>query len=438
MPIRKYFALLCALAAIAFLPSFSVGQSSDNGGGDLPSAEDALHPRTVPPSTPTIKQSFFGADFLLNNLIWPGTDGLGQIATLGGIRLWDDGVKWGQINTAKGSYTWTQMDSWISMAQSQHLDVLYTFGDTPQFAGSIPKAPVHCLTPTAYSCSAPTDVNSDGTGTDANFSNFVTALVTRYKGEIAFYELWNEADCSCYFAGTQAQLVRMGKDAAAIIRSIDKNAKILSPSGHVWSMTTWFNGYIQAGGAANFDIVNIHMRGNGTLNLTPEAFLGTYSNIETQLKINKLTSLPLWDSEHGIRGNEALPDPDEQAGFVAREVALRAGIGIPRQYVYAWDDSSPIGLQGNDAGTAWNTIAKWLIGHSISPCVASATVYTCNVDNGQIVWDTAQSCSNGTCTTSKYTYPSTYKFQTDLSDKKTALSGKTVPIGYKPIFLTTK
>ena len=53
----------------------------------------------------------------------------------------------------------------------------------------------------------------------------MTALVNRYKGQIAFYELWNEADCNCYFAGTQAQMVRMGKDAAAIIRSHDPAAR---------------------------------------------------------------------------------------------------------------------------------------------------------------------------------------------------------------------
>jgi hypothetical protein len=104
--------------------------------------------------------------------------------------------------------------------------------------------------------------------------------------------------------------------------------------------------------------------------------------------------------------------------------------------VYAWDDSAPVGEQGNLAGTAWNTVAGWLINHTISPCTAGGTVYTCNVDDGQLVWDTAQSCSHGVCTTSKYTYPSAYKYETDLTDTKTKLSGKTVLIGYKPIFLT--
>jgi len=107
---------------------------------------------------------------------WPPTDGLGRVATLGAIRLWDDKVKWGQINTAKNSYDWSLLDSYISMAQSLNVDLLYTFGDTPDYAGKIPGGNVHCLSPSDYSCSPPTDLNSDGTGADAYFSNFVTAL----------------------------------------------------------------------------------------------------------------------------------------------------------------------------------------------------------------------------------------------------------------------
>jgi hypothetical protein len=397
-------------------------------------------PTQTPVSNPaagktTIKQSFFGADFN-GSEVWPPTDGQHQVATLGALRLWDDGVKWGQINTASGVYNWSKLDNWIAKAQAQHIDVLYTFGDTPKFAGSIPpKSP--CNSPGPYSCSSPKDVHEDGTGSDSDFSAFVTALVNRYKGRIAYYELWNEADCDCYFAGTQAQMVRMGKDAAAIIRSHDQAAKILSPSAHGGTMATWFDGYIKAGGAKNFDIVDVHMRGAGSSNSSPEAFLTVYNDVMNQLSANKLTGTPLWDGEHGIKKSQ-LTDTDELAGFTAREIVLRAGVGIQRQYVYTWDNNQPYGLQGNDSGTAWNTVADWLIGHTISPCVANGKVYTCNVDNGQIVWDTAQSCHNNSCTTSKYTYPSSYSWQTDLNGKKTALSGKTVSIGYKPIFLTSR
>ncbi len=157
-----------------------------------------------------------------------------------------------------------------------------------------------------------------------------------------------------------------------------------------------------------------------------------YDDLTAETKKKNLSSLPVWDDEHGIKPEDNMNDKDELAGYMARSIALRAGVGIQRQYLYTWDKNA----QGQDAGTAWNVMADWLIGHTISPCKASGTVYTCNVDNGQIVWDTSKTCKKGVCTTSKYTYPSTYHNQTDLDGVKKSMSGGTVSIGYKPIFLT--
>ncbi len=341
-----------------------------------------------------VQQSFFNAGFN-GSKVWPPTDGQNQAATLAGVRLWDDGIKWGQLNTANGVYNWSGLDKWLDRADSAHMDVLYTFGDTPQFA--VGKAPGGCSMPGEFSCGAPTDVNSDGTGTDAMFQAFVTALVTHAAGRISYYELWNEPDYKGFWSGTTAQLVRMGKDAAAIIRSLDPNAKILSPSAHGPTMSTWFDGYVAAGGAPNFDIVNVHMRGQNGSNGTPESFLDIYSQVITETQKRNLTSLPLWDDEHGILTGQGVTDPDLLAGYVAREAVLRASVGIQRQYVYTWDSHAPYGLQGNASGTAWNQVATWLIGHTISACTVTGTVYTCNLDNGMIVWDTSKSCSNGVC-----------------------------------------
>ena len=384
-------------------------------------------------NTGGVQQSFFGADFN-GAKVWPPTDGQNQVATLTGLRLWDSGIKWGQLNTSNGVYNWSGLDNWLDRAESANMDVLYTFGDTPQFAAA-PTAPSGCNTPGAYSCAAPTDVNADGTGTDNYFKSFVTALVTHAAGRIAFYELWNEPDCNCFWAGTTAQLVRMGQDAASIIRSLDPNAKILSPSAHGPTMATWFDDYVAAGGAANFDIVNVHMRGQHGTNASPEAFLTVYGQVITETQKRNLGSLPLWDDEHGILQGQGLTDPDMLAGYESRSLLLRAGVGIQRQYIYTWDSHSPYGLQGSLSGTAWNQTATWLIGHTISPCTATGNVYTCQLDNGMVVWDASQSCSNGVCTTSNFTYPSDYVWSHDLDGNKSALSGKTVQIGYKPIFL---
>jgi len=381
----------------------------------------------------TISKSFFGADFN-GSKVWPPTDGQNLSANLGGIRLWDDGVKWGQINTASAVYDWTALDKWLDRAQTAGTDVLYSFGDTPQFAAAS-TPPGTCLSPGAYSCSPPTDVNKDGTGSDAYFQAFVTALVTHAAGRISFYELWNEPDYNGFWTGTQAQLVRMGKDAAAIIRALDPNAKILSPSAHGPTMATWFDGYVAAGGAPNFDIVNVHMRGQKGTNPTPEAFLTVWGQVQDELKARGLINLPVWDDEHGILKGEGLIDPDMLAGYVARSAILRASVGLQRQYVYTWDSPAPYGLQGNASGTAWNQVAGWLIGHTIGACTVSGTIYTCPIDNGQIVWDTAQTCSSGVCSTSNYTYPTTYVWHDDIIGARSALSGRTVPIGYKPILL---
>jgi len=76
------------------------------------------------------------------------------------------------------------------------------------------------------------------------------------------------------------------------------------------------------------------------------------------------------------------------------------------------------------------------------PCSSVGTVWTCQLNKGTLqtlaVWDTAQSCSNGTCTKSTYTIPVAnpkYFHYLDLTGKSTNISGSTVQIGYKPILL---
>src|ERR1700734_1874870 len=124
---KRLSSVYCAIAAIVFLPSALLCQSDLDDGATKISQPDNAQAKITAATGTKIKQSFFGADFLLNNLVWPGTDGLSRIATLGGLRLWDDGVKWGQINTAAGVYNWTQMDSWIGWGPMQQLGVLFPF-----------------------------------------------------------------------------------------------------------------------------------------------------------------------------------------------------------------------------------------------------------------------------------------------------------------------
>src|SRR5258708_14422074 len=53
----------------------------------------------------------------------------------------------------------------------------------------------------------------DGSGTNQHWIDWVTAVVTRYKGKISYYEIWNEPNNTAMWQGTNAQLVRLAGDA---------------------------------------------------------------------------------------------------------------------------------------------------------------------------------------------------------------------------------
>ncbi len=410
---------------------------------------------------PPIQPTFFGIDQNNTHSPWPPTTAAGTRSPAAALRLWDDGVKWANIETCDPQkapgflptdvnnprYTWTNLDDWVrTQAPAANMDVLYTLGGTPGFATSqvIPKTA--CETVGPYSCLAPLDVDQapgsgKGDGTDATWINFLTALVTRYKGQINFYELWNEPDSPNFWSGTNAQFTRMMNDAAATIRSIDPAARILSPSFHGPTAATWFTTYLANGGAANFDIVNFHGRGAGATNAQAESILTTYAAAQSVItgstdstnRLHRMTK-PGWLQDQVL-------DVDLQAAYVACLYILHASLGFGRFYWYQWDSVSPYGLQGTIAGTAYAQVATWLVGTTIGSCTPAGSIYSCpvtlsNGDQDLIIWDTSQSCASGTCTTNPYIVDSQYLQYLDVTGQTTPIQSNSVPIGAKPILLS--
>jgi hypothetical protein len=356
----------------------------------------------------------------------PGIDGNSKLAVGRGIRLWDDGVKWMHIQAARDVYDWAKMDDWISKAEAQKQDVLYTFGGTPTWAAIDPAPPPQCLNSTfPNACSIPKL---------EDYKAFVTALVTRYKGRIAFYETWNEPDCKCFWTGTIQQMADYAKEAATIIRSIDPAAVILSPSFHGVSMSSHFRPLVEAHPWHEmFDIVNVHMRAKP--NYPPENFLAVWQMVVDELARDKIDAA-IWDDEHGITTGDAITDPDTLASFAARELMLRASVPLERQYIYFWDANDNLGLQANLAGTAWNTITGWLQEKSTSKVRVEGTVYRMLVGNGMVLWDSSQTCTSSCCSTKEYALGQTkFTKQTDITGTTTPIADQKVHLGLKPIYL---
>jgi endo-1,4-beta-mannosidase len=148
------------------------------------------------------------------------------------MRIWDDHTNWFQVClTSNSDCNWDRLDRWLAFAKRNGIsDVLYTIARTPVWASSDPNARFCPI------CDPPRDLTPDGSGSDALFKGFIHAIVDHNRrldrsthATIRYWGMWNEADAKNYWKGTPAQLVRMTKDARAIIKEADPDALILTP-----------------------------------------------------------------------------------------------------------------------------------------------------------------------------------------------------------------
>ena len=357
-------------------------------------------------------------------------------------------LAWGNIEVSKGSFQWSFYDTFVGRAFNHGVPFMMTFGSTPSWALADQSS---CTGPI---CTAPPDNIQD-------WIDFVTAVVNHYNGvqapHIKYYELWDEANQSTFWTGTQAQLVSLAQAAYPIIHQ-DAASLLLTPSvtGNLSVANTWMQGYLQAGGNKYADGGTFHgyLSPNGTSPYPfPEDNTSSYGDIVTRANTfratfdaNGLAGKPMFDSE-GSWGQSNITDPDQQAAWLARWYILQAGAGVSAAYWFSWGDSNLGGTSGqqwgaianpdgtpNQAGIAYGQVYDWLVGATISPCARAADdTWTCALSRsggyqGQIVWNHS--------TTQSYQAPAQFKRSRDLAGNVATISGA-VSIGSKPILSET-
>jgi hypothetical protein len=427
-------------------------------------------------------------------------------------RFWDSPpLQWPSINTASGVFDFTNLDANLAQAYSNGITaILYTLARTPPWASSNP-TDTTCAYTTASSgggdgeCDAPYDLNADGSGTNATWKAWITAIAGHVNATgyctgagathacIKYWEIWNEPDTwadadNRFWAGTFAQLARLTEDANCIITgrgvihqsgngtatactatAIDPTAKIVMASGHAKTVALTFaqnqlycnnttgipGGELPCPNPANataaaVDIINFHMKpGNETGNncpaptpCTPESAMRWYiSNIQGILQSAELAK-PLWDgeaaySDEGFTG--AYSDPDMASSFMPRYYLIDWSLGISGMAWYTWDELEAMPAE---VETSYEQTYAWLTGEVLtSPCAAAGTVWSCGITKPGtpylVMWDTAQSCSGGSCTTGNQTVGSQWTQYQDMTTASTpiAISGHIVPVGIKPVVL---
>jgi hypothetical protein len=407
-----------------------------------------------------VAASFFGMHVNQLTSPWP-TVPFASYRTLN-----SDYIKWADINVADQKYNWHNFDIWMAKAQASGQDIMYTLFTTPSWASTRGRNTMVPNYNCVYwnisgpgECDPPNDLNADGSGTDQHWKDFITAVMNHVgPGKIKYWEVWNEWNNNIEWTGTQAQMLRMAKDAYTIIKSMDSNALVTTPSvsSAVFSIDSWIRPYLAAGGGNYADIIAVHGYVHMPINKCPyscpdpQIVASILDQARAAMLATGQQNKPLFDTEGSWGEGTQMVDPDLQAAFTGRYYLIQAAgtansKGFDKFYWYGWDfphSGQFYAFNGrglNSSGTAYEQVYSWLVGATQSGCTSEGNRWTCPMTRSgyqaEAIWDSSQNCTYGTCSTINVTVPATYTQYRDLEGNVTTISNNTVPVGLKPILL---
>lgn len=316
----------------------------------------------------------------------------------GAWRLWDAYTRWADLEPAQNRWNWTKLDAYVDAAQAHGVEVTLVLGSTPRWASARPDEPCSY----GHGCAAePVDL--------VDWDDYVRTVVTRYRGRIRYYELWNEPQFTetekvapgkaAFWSGSAAAMMELGWHASAILRVADPQARLLAPG--VVNGSQRLQAFFEAGGGRFTDIASYHFYTE-----RPEDVPGLASMVRGWLTRGGISDVPLWNTEMGYeigsrQGGRRLGEQDV-AAYLARALILGAASGFERTFWYSWD-GGPRGLslggRPNAAGRAYARIYRWLAGAVLETCESSpdGRAWHCALRRGPrrgwVVWHTQRTAS---------------------------------------------
>lgn len=379
----------------------------------------------VPTDAPVlVGRELFGMHLLHSTTSWP-------TVPISGLRLWDTQTTWNRLQPQRGVWDFQRLDAEVALARQHGAEVLMTLGQTPQWASAQPG--LH----SAYGpgAAAPPASMED-------WRTYVTTLATRYHGRIGAYELWNEVNFTSYWAGSMGQLADLNREAYTIIKRLDPQAKVVSPSFVPANGRTsgFIRDYFGRASGRMADAVSLHVYG-----VDPEQSSALTAGVRKVLASAGVGRLPIWNTEvtYGRRPNGDRYTASRQAGVLARTLLLAPSAGQRRVYWYAWDDWDFGAVQmkarsGQLTSTVgpYREVTSWLNGAYARGCRQRGSTWSCafNLGNGArglAVW------SVGGRQTA--TAPAGYRFfRTLQGGHGRVASSRAVTLTEMPILLTTR
>jgi endo-1,4-beta-mannosidase len=204
------------------------------------------------------------------------------------------------------------------MAQEHNQDLLMTLGLTPRWASARPQEP------SGYQpgfAAEPVDIG--------DWRAFVTAVTTRYKGRLHYYEIWNEPNLKQFWSGNVDQLLALTREASQIIHNIDPQAIVVSPPATSGYGVKWLTEFLSKGGGQYVDVIGYHFY---VADQPPEAMVPVIRQVQQTMADNGVGNKPIWDTEAGWFKPNPFPSAELGAGYAARAFILNWAAGVQRFY----------------------------------------------------------------------------------------------------------
>jgi hypothetical protein len=379
---------------------------------------------TLTPSTQQIPRSFFGMHIhhAGDTTPWPAVP-------MGEWRLWDAYVAWPNLEPAKGQWRFDILDKYLGLAAEHNVGLVLPLGLSPAWASARPGEK------SVYQpgfAAEPKNIE--------DWRVYVSTVALHCKGRIYAYEIWNEPNLKQFWTGTVDQMLVLTREAFQIIRSIDPQARVVSPSATQENGTEWLKEFLSKGGGNFVDVIGYHFY---VAPQTPEATVPLVLKVKRILAEHDAASKPIWNTETGWFMPKPFPSEELAAAYLARAYLVNWAAGIERLYWYSWDNHGWVSLETTEkdnrtlkpAGNAYSEIFRWLAGARLLGCAPDQEqTWTCalerNGDPQWIVWNASG--------TRKFVPPHSWRAKnvSPLLRESYPLTNSVLDVGPAPVLVT--
>jgi Beta-galactosidase len=300
---------------------------------------------------------------------------------IGSIRLWDSRVNWANLEPRQGEWDFSRLDEFVNWAESRRLEIVLPLGLSPRWASARPDESG------AYgpgNSAEPADINT--------WRTYVRAISKRYRGRIAAYEIWNEANTKPFFTGSMQALAQLTLVAAEEIRRADQAALVVAPSGvGLDDRVVWPSQFLSLGVSSAVNAASFHIYHGAQ---PPESMIEPLLKLKAFNKAAGFESMPLWNTEFGywIPNDRTSWAPFEKrnqllestaAAYLPRDLLLAAALGFRRFFWYSWDNSrmgllDPETSRPRQIASVYEHTIRLLSGAALKSCSRSEEgLWTC-------------------------------------------------------------